>query len=767
LNDNLYYWRIQRKFNNKWYAWVAPWSFRVDTLPPSPPDLYSPPDSTITNDNTPLLQWTTPAENSYPLTYQLMISRNTTFTDLVPGYNPSPWLSDNFHEVSELPDNTYYWKVKAKDNAGNEGVYTSYYWSFRIDTRPPAVPSPIATPQYVRPQPNLDWPAVTLDNAGETELTTPIFYQVYISTDPGFPPAATQTSGWITDDNWIATPATANNTTYYWKVSARDNIWNVSENSAVLSFVVDNRPPTIVTLYRPDNNADLQTLTVNFEWYHASDGESGIENYWIQIDDEPAFTSPFIENTLRPPGENSYLFSFSSYGTYYWRVKAIDFVKNENEWSNTFKVSLRRWVLVETWSAAINAPITGWGLKETWSSTIAAPSGWLSVESWTSTINAPIPAPVPVAPLYWENINDSTPEMRWENLQPADTYDLQVDNDNDWSNVTYSYTGLGSNTYTPFSPYPDGLYYWRVKMYRDNDNNSSTPSPSSPWSVIYVYRIDTRAPQTVPLVWPRDGENINQNSPNLDWLPAENQADGTPENSLPVTYELLVARDANFTDIVWSDNRFTADNRVVQVTLADNIYYWKVKAWDNAGNGGSWSEVRSFRVDTVPPAAPTLIWPTGGAWTNGAPNLDWDPVPENSLPIRYHIQIRLAAGSYGSPVRDNWTENIDNWIVTPPITTEEVYYWHVQAVDNAGNEGPWSSEASFQVDRTPPNKVLLYKPDNWSNIPDNLTVTLQWYTGSDPSPGSGVASYILEIDDAPDFETPIATFTGITENFYI
>ncbi|MEM2674833.1 MAG: hypothetical protein QXW77_04290, partial [Candidatus Hadarchaeales archaeon] len=226
LADNLYYWRVQRRYNNKWYAWVATWSFRIDTLAPSPPDLYSPADGTITNDNTPWLEWTVPNENSYPLTYQLMISRNTSFTDLVPGYDPSPWLSDNFHEVSELSDGTYYWKVKAKDNAGNEGFYTSYYWSFRIDTKPPAVPSPIATLQYVRPQPNLDWPAVTLDNSGATELTTPIYYQVYISTDPGFPAAATQTSGWITDDNWIATPATANNTTYYWKVCARDNIWN-------------------------------------------------------------------------------------------------------------------------------------------------------------------------------------------------------------------------------------------------------------------------------------------------------------------------------------------------------------------------------------------------------------------------------------------------------------------------------------------------------------------------------------------------------------
>ncbi|MEM3519742.1 MAG: PGF-pre-PGF domain-containing protein, partial [Candidatus Hadarchaeales archaeon] len=542
LADNPYYWRVQRRYNNKWYAWVAPWSFRVDTLAPSPPDLYSPADGTITNDNTPRLKWTVPDENSYPLTYQLMISRNTSFTDLVPGYNPSPWLSDNFHEVSELSDGTYYWKVKAKDNAGNEGLYTSYYWSFRIDTKPPAVPSPIATPQYVRPQPNLDWPAVTLDNAGNTEMTTPIYYQVYISTDPGFPAAATQTSGWITDDNWIAIPATANNTTYYWKVSARDNIWNISENSAVLSFVVDNRPPTVVSLYKPENNADLETLSVNFQWYWASDGESGIENYWIQIDDEPTFTSPFTENTLRPPSENTYLFNFSSYGTYYWRVKARDFVGNENEWSYVFKVSLRRWILVESWTAAVNAPITGWALREDWTDTITTTAQWQLAEGWTSTIAAPIPAPVLLTPENGKNLNDKAPTLDWDNLQPADSFALWVDDEPTFTPPYIVEKVLSASSYDfdqDFIELSDGVYYWRVRMTRTGSNSDN----SETWQ----FRVDTIPPAVLPLLHPANGENLGNdalgenknNTPMLDWQTVD-------ENSYPLVYEVQVATDQSF-----------------------------------------------------------------------------------------------------------------------------------------------------------------------------------------------------------------------------
>jgi hypothetical protein len=764
LPDNFYYWRIQRYLNGSWYAWTAPETFRIDTVAPAPPTLVSPLDGQVLNDNTPLLDWEPPPENSYPLLYQVWIAYDSSFLNSVPGY-PTGWISTDNYEVPSpgLPDNTYYWKVRAMDNAGNIGLWPTTYRSFRIDTTPPQVPTPTwpSPGQWTQAHPNLDWSAVTLENDGDTELSTPILYEVQVSQDPTFA-TGVYSSGWISEDNWIATPCYENNTVWYWRVRARDNAGtgNVSDWSPVRSFRVDNECPQ-VQLYLPENGAVLtDQLTVILRWYTTVDGGSGLENYQIQIDNDSDFGSPLVD-TLLPPTENSYTYTFPGIGDYYWRVRAKDAVGNWGAWSENRCLTLRKWFVLEGWSSSTFSPLGAWSTLESWTGGLYTAANWVPLESWSGTVSAPVPAPVQISPPNGINTNNNTPTFRWENLQPADTYDLQVDNDNDWTNVTYSYIGLASNSYTPFSPYPDGLYYWRVRQTRTG--------ATGPWSEIWIFRIDTRAPAAPVLVSPRDGENLNDDTPFLDWEPVTTQADGTPEYALPVTYEIQVSNVSDFSNIVWSDNRFTSDNREVSIQLPDNVYYWRVRAWDNAGNVGSWSAVRSFRIDTVAPPAPVLDYPTGSVWTNGAPNLQWHlTVTENSKPIKYRIQIRLSAGSYSSPVRDVWVEGdeTENWIVTPEITTEEVYYWHVMAVDNAGNASPWSAEESFKVDRTPPNQVLLYKPDN-NACTESLTVTLQWYTGTDPTPGSGVARYWIQISTEPDFSVILYENRFVTDNFFI
>jgi PGF-pre-PGF domain-containing protein len=765
LPDNLYYWRIQRYFNNSWYAWTPAETFRIDTIAPGPPPLTSPSDGEVLNDNTPLLDWEPPPENSYPLLYQVWIAYDSSFLSSVPGY-PTGWISTDNYEVPSpgLPDNTYYWKVRAMDNAGNIGSWPTTYRSFRIDTTPPQVPTPIwpSPGQWTQARPNLDWSAVTLENDGDAELSTPILYEVQVSQDPTFG-AGVYSSGWISDDNWIAAPCYENNTVWYWRVRARDNAGtgNESDWSGSRSFRVDNECPR-VQLYLPENDAVLtDQLTVTLRWYTTVDGGSGLENYQIQIDDSGDFGSPLVD-TLLPPTENSYTHPFPGIGVYWWRVRARDAVGNWGEWSESRCLTLRRWFSLEGWSSSTFTPVGVWYPLEGWTGGALTPVAWSPSESWSAAISAPVPAPVPLSPPNGTNINNSTPTFRWENLQPADTYDLQVDNDNDWTTVwPTDLTGLGAKSYTPFSPYPDGVYYWRVRQTRTG--------ATGPWSEIWILRVDTRAPAAPILVSPRDGENLNDNTPLLDWEPVTTQADGTPEYATPVTYEIQLSNVSDFGNIVWSDNRFTSDNREVSIQLPDNVYYWRVRAWDNAGNPSAWSTVGSFRIDTVAPPAPILDYPTGGVWTNGAPNLQWHlTVTENSKPIKYRIQIRLSAGSYYSPVRDVWVEGdeVENWVVTPAITTEEVYYWHVMAIDNAGNPSPWSAEDSFRVDRTPPNKVVLYRPDN-NGCSESLAQTFQWYTGSDSSPGSGIVGYWIQISTEPDFSTLVHENTWTAnENSY-
>ncbi len=116
------------------------WNFIYDITPPSAPLLISPADSTVTDDNTPTFVWSSTAGSggTYTLEYSTV-----PFTSpvIVSG------LEDTTYTASTaLPDDEYYWHVKAIDRASNEGEYQGEPFVFTIDTGTPAVPVLLSPP---------------------------------------------------------------------------------------------------------------------------------------------------------------------------------------------------------------------------------------------------------------------------------------------------------------------------------------------------------------------------------------------------------------------------------------------------------------------------------------------------------------------------------------------------------------------------------------------------------------------------------------------
>ena len=73
---------------------------------------------------------------------------------------------------------------------------------------------------------------------------------------------------------------------------------------------------------------------------------------------------------------------------------------------------------------------------------------------------------------------------------------------------------------------------------------------------------------------------------------------------------------------------------------------------------------------------------------------------------------------------------------------DDVYRWHVRAVDGAGNTGNFSATFSFTVDTSDPTAPVLESPSTGDRT-DDKTPTFQWLRATDDL--SGVASYTLEI----------------------
>ena len=112
----------------------------VDTHDPTPPGLVSPPDSTVTNQMRPRLNWTgasDPGENGVPGSgiagYEVVLDGKLVATV---DADTTSWTPD-----ADLDKGSHVWRVRALDEAGN--VALSELFDFRVD--PNATPAPTLT----------------------------------------------------------------------------------------------------------------------------------------------------------------------------------------------------------------------------------------------------------------------------------------------------------------------------------------------------------------------------------------------------------------------------------------------------------------------------------------------------------------------------------------------------------------------------------------------------------------------------------------------
>ena len=97
-----------------------------------------------------------------------------------------------------------------------------------------------------------------------------------------------------------------------------------------------------------------------------------------------------------------------------------------------------------------------------------------------------LPAPSLVSPENNENILDNTPTFEWTSVSDPSgvTYQIQIDNDDNFGSLAYFAVGLAENAHT----LPDenalalGTYYWRVRA-KDGEGNIG------PWSEEWNFRV--------------------------------------------------------------------------------------------------------------------------------------------------------------------------------------------------------------------------------------------------------------------------------------
>ena len=191
------------------------------------------------------------------------------------------------------------------------------------------------------------------------------------------------------------------------------------------------------------------------------------------------------------------------------------------------------------------------------------------------------------------------------------------------------------------------------------------------------------APGVAALATPANGATGVELAAVLDWADVSGASN----------YEVQVATDSAFTNVVATATTLVASNWTVSPALNTNAsYFWRVRAKNSCGGTGAWSSAFTFTTrGCITLAAPTLVSPANGATgVSTSATLDFSDVTGAT---RYEVQVATDAG-FTNVVRSNTTLAASAWTVTPGLSSSTVYYWRARAADSCGTSA-YSAASSF------------------------------------------------------------------------
>jgi uncharacterized protein (DUF427 family) len=186
---------------------------------------------------------------------------------------------------------------------------------------------------------------------------------------------------------------------------------------------------------------------------------------------------------------------------------------------------------------------------------------------------------------------------------------------------------------------------------------------------------------TIPiLVTPTNNKLCIDNSVSFQWdLSADSNND-------PITYQIQVAKDIQFAQIV---KTLEGSTNSQTISLDKGIaYYWRVKATDNKSLSSNYSSTYNFYTEGVAtinhlPFSPELVQPALNSLINpGTATLKWNA---NDVDVNDVLVYDVYFGTDNLPATKVGS-NITTNTVDVSVATSKKYYWKVIVKDNKGGE---------------------------------------------------------------------------------
>jgi len=209
---------------------------------------------------------------------------------------------------------------------------TTKQLAFAIESEAPPVPTPLlpSDANEAKAEAHFDW-------EGVDDPSLPVTYRLQVASDKDF--ASIVLDKKLSDSEYSLAKeerlaAVKKESPYYWRVRAIDGAANESEWSTAESFYVAAPPTPALLLPEVDSKADAE---VYFDWKDVTNLSPPI-TYHLQVASDRNFTALVLEKKGLTKSEYTVieeekLAAVKKEIPYYWRVKAIDSVANESEWS--------------------------------------------------------------------------------------------------------------------------------------------------------------------------------------------------------------------------------------------------------------------------------------------------------------------------------------------------------------------------------------------------------------------------------------------------